>query len=168
MILSVFPLIVVVSYEMVSFPLQKSEVVHNLLNGIQGCLSDPFSRSLTMSKWLTVVLTLITFLAPILHSNSSSSAPYAQPPIPQDNPIKEAKVRLGKALFFDLLLSGDGTISHNSCQNVFGSGTDNWAFSMGIRGKLGGRSTPKVWNAAFISLQKCADYSTLLPQWICS
>src|SRR5206468_3337980 len=36
-------------------------------------------------------------------------------PVPKDNPLTEAKVRLGRRLFFDPLLSGDGTVSCASC-----------------------------------------------------
>lgn len=76
-----------------------------------------------------------------------------EPPIPKDNPITSQKVKLGKMLFFEPRISKNGTVSCNSCHNVMGSGTDNRSFSMGFDGKLGGRSSPTVWNAAFMSVQ---------------
>jgi cytochrome c peroxidase len=75
------------------------------------------------------------------------------PPIPKENPMTPEKVELGKQLFFDPRLSKDGSVSCNSCHNVMGGGTDNKAFSVGVGGKLGGRSSPTVWNAAFQSVQ---------------
>ncbi len=72
---------------------------------------------------------------------------------PKDNPTTPAKVELGKKLYFDPRLSKDGTLSCNSCHNVMGNGTDNRAFSVGVGGKLGGRSSPTVWNSAFHSVQ---------------
>lgn len=75
------------------------------------------------------------------------------PPVPADNPITAAKVELGKQLFFDPRLSIDGSISCNSCHNVMSSGTDNRAGSVGVKGQIGGRSAPTVWNSAFLSAQ---------------
>ncbi len=74
-------------------------------------------------------------------------------PAPADNPITEAKVELGKQLFFDPRLSVDGTVSCNSCHNVMSSGTDNRPVSVGVAGQKGGRSAPTVWNAAFLTAQ---------------
>jgi len=78
----------------------------------------------------------------------------AKPPVPADNPMTPAKVALGKELFFDPRLSSTGTISCNSCHNVMGNGTDNRKFSQGVNGVLDtDRSTPTVFNAAFLSVQ---------------
>lgn len=76
-----------------------------------------------------------------------------QAPVPADNPLTEEKILLGKTLYFDPRLSKDGTISCNSCHNVMAGGDDNRAFSAGVGGKLGGRSSPTVWNSAFLSVQ---------------
>lgn len=75
------------------------------------------------------------------------------PPIPADNPQTEAKISLGKQLFFDPRLSATGTVSCNSCHNVMASGTDNVRTSFGVEGKRGGRNSPTVWNAAYLSTQ---------------
>lgn len=75
------------------------------------------------------------------------------PPIPKDNPQTAEKILLGKTLFFDPRLSKDGTVSCNSCHNVMGSGGDNRNFSAGVKGQLGGRSSPTVWNSALLSVQ---------------
>jgi cytochrome c peroxidase len=72
-------------------------------------------------------------------------------PEPKDNIGNAHKVELGKQLFFDPRISMDGTVSCNSCHNVMSSGTDNRAVSAGVAGKLGGRSAPTVFNAAFYS-----------------
>ena len=63
------------------------------------------------------------------------------------------KEELGKMLYFDPRLSVDGSVSCNSCHNVMGSGDDNRSFSMGVKGQLGGRSAPTVFNSAFYSVQ---------------
>lgn len=64
----------------------------------------------------------------------------------------DKRVELGKQLFFDPRLSVDGSISCNSCHNVMLGGEDNRAHSMGVKGQLGGRSAPTVWNAKFMSV----------------
>ncbi len=74
-------------------------------------------------------------------------------PEPQNNKYSKVKVELGTKLFFDPRLSVDGTVSCNSCHNVMASGSDNRPVSVGIKGQLGGRSAPTVFNAAFLSVQ---------------
>jgi cytochrome c peroxidase len=75
------------------------------------------------------------------------------PPIPADNPQNEAKILLGKTLFFDPRFSEHGTLSCNSCHNVMAGGDDNRPNSIGMHDARGGRSAPTVWNAAFYSVQ---------------
>lgn len=74
-------------------------------------------------------------------------------PAPANNPTTEAKVALGKMLYFDPRLSSTGTVSCNSCHNVMLGGDDNRPFSTGVDAQLGGRSAPTVWNSAFNSVQ---------------
>jgi len=74
-------------------------------------------------------------------------------PAPADNPTTPAKVELGKMLFFDPRISKTGTVSCNSCHNAMAGGDDSRPTSAGIEGKLGGRNSPTVWNAAYHSVQ---------------
>ncbi len=74
-------------------------------------------------------------------------------PAPANNPTTTEKVELGKALYFDPRISSTGTVSCNSCHNVMEGGDDSRPTSMGVHGKVGGRSAPTVWNAAFYSTQ---------------
>lgn len=76
-----------------------------------------------------------------------------QAPAPADNPTTEAKVELGRTLYFDPRFSSTGTVSCNSCHNVMLGGEDNRPNSMGVHGQTGGRSSPTVWNSAFSSSQ---------------
>lgn len=75
------------------------------------------------------------------------------PPIPADNPQSEAKIKLGKILYFDPRLSSSGTVSCNSCHNVMEGGDDSRPNSVGVDGQTGGRGAPTVWNSAFLSVQ---------------
>lgn len=73
--------------------------------------------------------------------------------IPKDNPMTPEKIELGKQLFFDSRLSKNNKVSCNSCHNVMKFGDDGRPRSPGHEGKLGGRNSPTVYNAAFYSVQ---------------
>lgn len=76
-------------------------------------------------------------------------------PIPDKMPNAEndteARIELGRKLYFETALSVDDTISCNNCHNVLekGSGTDNLPTSTGVKKQKGGRNSPTVWNAGF-------------------
>lgn len=71
-------------------------------------------------------------------------------PAPADNPTTPAKVALGQRLFHDPNLSLTRDVACASCHDVAsGAGIDGQPTSTGIRGQLGGRNAPTVWNAAF-------------------
>ena len=65
-----------------------------------------------------------------------------------ENPITEAKVKLGKKLYFDNRLSKDNTQSCNTCHDLKTYGVDNLPTSPGNDGGLGTRNSPTVFNAA--------------------
>lgn len=73
----------------------------------------------------------------------------AQVPLPEDNPLSDVKIALGKQLYFDRRLSLTGTVSCNSCHNVMAGGQDDRPVSAGALGKSGRRNAPTVWNVAF-------------------
>ncbi len=61
--------------------------------------------------------------------------------------VDQAKVDLGRALYYDARLSKDDSISCNSCHNLEAYGVDNEQFSPGVGGHLGGRNSPTSYNA---------------------
>lgn len=63
------------------------------------------------------------------------------------------KVELGKYLYFDTRLSGEGNISCNSCHDLNTFGVDNKKFSPGDDGSLGARNSPTVLHASLHSMQ---------------
>lgn len=73
--------------------------------------------------------------------------------VPSDNPLTKEKVELGRALYFDKRLSGDGTISCASCHDPKKGWTDQDAVSTGIRGQKTGRNAPTVINSTYMKLQ---------------
>lgn len=71
----------------------------------------------------------------------------------KDSITGEAKIKLGKMLFYDKRLSKAGNISCNSCHNLATYGVDNEATSKGDAGQKGNRNSPTVFNAALQNMQ---------------
>lgn len=76
-------------------------------------------------------------------------ATYEAMPIPNDNPMSPEKVALGRQLFFDERLSGDGSRSCYSCHVCEKGLTDGLAKSIGAFGKQLPRSSPTLWNIGY-------------------
>tara|TARA_B110000483_G_scaffold30944_1_gene37528 strand:+ start:7183 stop:8193 length:1011 start_codon:yes stop_codon:yes gene_type:complete len=60
------------------------------------------------------------------------------------------QIDLGRYLFFDPVLSIDGSISCASCHQPDKGFSDGLAISKGVKGKPVHRSAPSIWNSAFI------------------
>ena len=69
--------------------------------------------------------------------------------IPADNPLTVDGVELGHKLFFDPILSVDSTISCSSCHDPKLAFSDNKAFSIGVNGQMGNRSSMSLLNVGF-------------------
>ena len=69
--------------------------------------------------------------------------------VPDDNPMSDAKVQLGKALYFDSRLSKDKSIACASCHIPYHGFADPHRTSSGVGFKLGGRNSPTVLNRLF-------------------
>ena len=123
-----------------------------------------------MKTTFTQLVPLSTLLTALLIANVSSvsaedndadlgkMARMIFQPLPEkaDNPKNkptEAKLILGKKLYFEKRLSKDNTQSCNTCHNLNTYGVDNQALSKGNDGGLGGRNSPTVLNAALHTSQ---------------
>lgn len=72
--------------------------------------------------------------------------------IPDNNQLTQARVRLGKKLFYDPILSRDTSISCNSCHLQAHAFSDNKAISPGVEGRLGFRNAPTLANVAYLDV----------------
>ena len=86
-----------------------------------------------------IILLLLAFII----SNAEPITPLK--PIHVDN----NKVKLGKALFFDTILSADNTISCATCHDLENGGDDGLKSSFGIDGQKGDINSPTVYNAVY-------------------
>ncbi len=75
------------------------------------------------------------------------------PNIPSENPMTLGKWELGKAIYFDPILSSDGTVSCSSCHAPETGFSDGRRVSLGIHMNKGGMNAPTVFNSVFNPLQ---------------
>ena len=69
--------------------------------------------------------------------------------LPDGNPITQAKVELGRMLYFDKRLSMDDTVSCATCHDPSHGWAEPRKTSTGVGGKVGGRNAPTVLNRLF-------------------
>lgn len=89
---------------------------------------------------LTVSMSVAAFAAPQTNEPIQPIEPYAV--------TDQAKVELGKQLFFDPRLSKSGFISCNSCHNLSMGGSDNLPSSIGHNWQEGPINSPTVLNSS--------------------
>ncbi len=70
---------------------------------------------------------------------------------PEENPPTEAKIELGRHLFYDTRLSSDLSISCASCHLQEHAFSDTGAVSLGVAGRLGTRNAPSLGNTGFLN-----------------
>ena len=77
----------------------------------------------------------------------------ATPPHPADNEPTAQRVELGKKLFFDNRLSGDGNMSCASCHSPLYGWSDGLPTGRGSKSMVLGRASPTVFNTAYNNIQ---------------
>ncbi|WP_438023153.1 MbnH family di-heme enzyme [Sorangium sp. So ce233] len=73
------------------------------------------------------------------------------PKVPQDNPMSAAKVELGRRLFYDRRLSGNGTYSCGSCHLQELAFTDGLGSAKGSTGEMHSRGSMSLANVAYLT-----------------
>jgi len=111
----------------------------------------------------TLVLALATLAAALIGCKTEAPKPvaveekvawpeikgYAEMAIPADNPMTTAKVNLGKQLFYDKRLSGDGSRSCYSCHLKENGLTDGKPTAIGAYEAKLPRASPTLWNIGY-------------------
>ena len=102
------------------------------------------------------VISIVTIVGGLALSATSTHAikkdPYLFPktiPVPSDNKLTTARIKLGKLLFFDPRLSGSGTMSCATCHNPALGWSDGLPTAVGNKMKVLSRSTPTIVNSAY-------------------
>lgn len=103
----------------------------------------------TTSIGLALGVAAIALAGPVQADMNAPLAALGPPPIPADNPQTDAKIELGKLLFFDTRLSGDASVACSTCHEP----KQGWGFSgdisRGYPGTLHWRNSQTVVNSAY-------------------
>jgi len=73
--------------------------------------------------------------------------------VPVDNLQTDAKIKLGRQLYFDKRLSADNTVSCATCHVPETGWANHAATDTGIKGQVGGRNSGSIINAAYMKVQ---------------
>lgn len=115
--------------------------------------------SLALASWLG--LSLLSSIAvaeeiPVFKAGDPSLQQWLlpdTPPVPENNAMTAERIALGKNLFFDPRLSGDGNMSCATCHNPVLGWSDGLPTAKGVKSKVLGRASPTIINSAFNSIQ---------------
>jgi cytochrome c peroxidase len=122
---------------------------------VHGCPTKNFGhdeQTAFMRRFCSVVFTLLVMLLPALFTGPARAAGLEQlrpVPVPGNNPQTAAKIELGKKLFFDRRLSGDGTMSCATCHNPELAFTDGLDISLSYPTTKNWRNSPTLIDVAF-------------------
>ncbi|PWU19285.1 MAG: cytochrome B6 [Bdellovibrio sp.] len=94
-----------------------------------------------------VLYVVVVLLLPCLTLGAGAIVPI--PPLKPVDSITAEKIRLGRSLFEERLLSRDNSVSCSSCHDLSGAGVDHKPRSIGINGAVGDINAPTVFNATF-------------------
>lgn len=74
---------------------------------------------------------------------------FSAPVSPPENELTQERVALGRALFYDPVLSRDSSIACASCHHLSEGLADHHPVSVGIQGRTGFRNAPTLLNVAY-------------------
>ncbi|MFY9461506.1 MAG: cytochrome c peroxidase [Aquabacterium commune] len=110
------------------------------------------TKTRAVSQRLAAALLAASSFGTVVSAQTSQVPPLAtlpQPPIPKDNPMTPAKVELGKKLFWDARLSGNGSMPCVSCHLPNLGWGDGGAISRGYPGTKHWRNSQTILNSAY-------------------
>jgi cytochrome c peroxidase len=118
-----------------------------------------------MLRWLVLLASVVSAGAAALGDDRPSPVPKDPLPeklsldlvplglnpraVPDDNPLTEARVQLGRKLFFDPILSADRTVACASCHQPAHGFAGSEARPRGVRGQRTARKAPTLFNRAY-------------------
>jgi cytochrome c peroxidase len=100
-----------------------------------------------MRNIILIIIGVLLFLP--FSGMTGPLGPFKNVPIPENNPQTPAKVELGKKLFFDRRLSGDGTMSCVTCHDPQQGYSDGLEISLNYPTTRNWRNSPTLINVAF-------------------
>ena len=113
----------------------------------KGCI--PAFSAIFAVKSIFVLHVLLFVLISSSVSTAGHLEPFKSVPVPVQNPQTPEKVELGRKLFFDRRLSGDGTMSCSSCHDPEQGFSDGLEISLSYPTTRNWRNSPTLMNVAF-------------------
>jgi cytochrome c peroxidase len=114
------------------------------------CFSDVLAVALLRLRFaMTVVFSVLIFSMVSHCAFAGELVPFKDIPVPEQNPQTPEKVELGKKLFFDRRLSGDGTMSCETCHDPDHGFSDGLDISLSYPTTRNWRNSPTLMNVAF-------------------
>ena len=110
----------------------------------------------TQSRRISLLFVLVFAFCCAATVIAAQSDPWLRPaaaPAPADNLPTQARIELGRQLFFDPRLSRKGAMSCASCHNPALGWSDGLPTAVGFDMQKLGRATPTILNTAFNSIQ---------------
>jgi cytochrome c peroxidase len=104
---------------------------------------------------------VLTFLAAAVSLPAQPPTPGAPPPVPlfsaeviqsftpSDNPITDAKAKLGDMIFDEKRVSADNSVACNTCHSPRNGFTTHTPAARGVSDRIGKRNAPSILNAMF-------------------
>jgi cytochrome c peroxidase len=88
---------------------------------------------------------------PVLRAGHASLKEWVLPPVTgtKENTLNAARIDLGRHLFFDPRLSGEGNMSCGTCHNPALGWSDGLPTAKGVKSAILGRASPTIINSAF-------------------
>jgi cytochrome c peroxidase len=96
-----------------------------------------------------LVVSIVFCFAFVAGAYAGHLEPFKSVPVPKENPQTPEKIELGKKLFFDRRLSGDGTMSCATCHMPDLAFTDGQDISLSYPTTKNWRNSPTLINVAF-------------------
>ena len=95
------------------------------------------------------ILALLLFLSAVQAAERIPLGLDLYMPVPEENPLTDEKIELGRRLFFDRRLSRDGSISCVSCHDPDRAFSDGRAVAIGVFARQGRRNAPAIINRGY-------------------
>lgn len=124
---------------------------------------------MTRARRRVLTLAGIAFAALAVQTMASASVPreykwtlpsgFPKPNVPKRNPMSDAKVAVGRRLFYDVRLSGNGTQSCGSCHRQELAFTDGLGQAVGSTGQVHPRGAQSLINVVYNSTLTWANPS---------
>jgi cytochrome c peroxidase len=115
-----------------------------------GCLRRVITR---VVGTISVLYSSVAPLEVSAQSTPAAGGPLPPMPIPADNPQSDAKIKLGRQLYFDGRLSANNEISCATCHDPKTGWAGHEATDTGVGGRVGNRNSGTVVNSGYMKYQ---------------